>query len=111
LQTHIPALNNSYYIFDNYIIKKINNNIEIYTYNNNLEKDFEKEYCAELINNKKEYLIKYRKTVFEDKKIINNQKKKQIWLINDRKDKAGDNGEYFFRYLQKLQPNENKFFL
>ena len=28
----------------------------------------------------------------------------QIWLINDRNNKAGDNGEYFFRYLLKINP-------
>ena len=110
LQTHIPAINNSYYIYDNYIIKKINNIIKIYTYNSNLEKELEQEYCIELSSQKKDYLIKYRKTFFEGKKKIETQKKKQIWLINDRKDKAGDNGEYFFRYLQKIQPKEIEFY-
>ena len=32
------------------------------------------------------------------------KKNYEIWIINDRQDKAGDNGEFFFRYLNKKKP-------
>ena len=41
---------------------------------------------------------------------MNKQSKSQIWLINDRKDEAGDNGEYFFRYLYEIKPKGIKFY-
>ena len=34
----------------------------------------------------------------------------EIWIINDRRDKAGDNGEYFFRYLYLRQPKGIKIY-
>lgn len=40
----------------------------------------------------------------------NKSENQQIWLINDRKSEAGDNGEYFFRYLYQLKPKGIKFF-
>ena len=35
----------------------------------------------------------------------NNNKHYKIWLINDRRDRAGDNGEYFFRYIKSKKLN------
>jgi CDP-glycerol glycerophosphotransferase (TagB/SpsB family) len=63
-----------------------------------------------LISYNKEYLIDFRKKSIEFR--IKNKfvKRKQIWLINDRKDQAGDNGEYFFRYLKKIKPKEIIFY-
>ena len=51
---------------------------------------------------KKEHLIKLRENYFNYKNQISIDKKK-IWFISDTINKAGDNGEYFFRYI-----NENK---
>ena len=91
-------------------MKKKNNNISIYKYDDNLVNIFELEYCSELISYNKEYLIDFRKKSIEFR--IKNKfvKRKQIWLINDRKDQAGDNGEYFFRYLKKIKPKEIIFY-
>ena len=36
--------------------------------------------------------------------------KKDIWLISDRPNKAGDNGEAFFKYLQTVKNNKAKFY-
>ena len=58
----------------------------------------------------KDYLIDLRKDNIkyrEKNKIIET---KQIWLINDRKEQAGDNGEYFFRYLNAIQPKKILFY-
>ena len=41
---------------------------------------------------------------------ISNKKNRQIWIINDKQDCAGDNGEYFFRYLIKKNPKDIDFF-
>ena len=110
LYTHIPDIENSYYISGNYIIKKNNNNINIYLYNSHLEKVFEHDYCLELKKKNKGYLINYRQKYLGAKKNIKNHESQQIWLINDRKDQAGDNGEYFFRYLKKIKPKCLQFY-
>ena len=46
-------------------------------------------------------IIKLRKRIIRYKN--NKYIKKEIWIINDEKDKAGDNGEYFFRYLKNKE--------
>ena len=99
--THIPSINNGYYLSDNYIVKYIQNFLTIFTNINNLEKIFEKQYCQQLKSEGKQNIIKIRK---ENIKFRNKSKKKEIWIISDRPDKAGDNGEYFFRYLKEKNP-------
>ena len=111
LKSHIPPLEKSYYVDEKYIIKNNKKSISIYKYDHNLVKDFELEYCIELKANKKEYLIDLRKKSIKYRNNINKTpERKQIWLINDRKDQAGDNGEYFFRYLNKVKPKEILFY-
>ena len=58
--THIPQVNNSYYIIDNYIIKYFNNNLIIYSYSQNLSNSFEEIYLLELKKRKKNEVIKLR---------------------------------------------------
>jgi len=41
---------------------------------------------------------------------MKNHSNNEIWLINDRSNKAGDNGEYFFRFLKKKNPNDIKYY-
>ena len=105
--THIPQVNNSYYIIDNYIIKYFNNNLIIYSYSQNLSNSFEEIYLLELKKRKKNEVIKLRLII---KKYNNSGKNTQIWLINDRKNHAGDNGEYFFRYLNSIRPKGIQFY-
>jgi hypothetical protein len=71
----------------------------IYPFNLDLQKSLESEFSFELKKQKKKYLIKYRKKLFKNQNKRIKSDLNQIWLINDRKDQAGDNGEYFFRYL------------
>lgn len=106
LYIHIPSITNSYYLTSNYIIH-YRKNLSIYLYNDILAKFLEQQYCKELKKSKKDYLIKFRQEYMEYKNKSENQ---QIWLINDRKGEAGDNGEYFFRYLYQLKPKGIKFF-
>ena len=98
--SHIPPISNGYYVSENYIIKFIEKRIYIFNYNKKLENEFEKQYCYELKKKKKGYIIKIRDHIKYRRK-IKYFKKSDIWLINDRRDRAGDNGEYFFRYLKK----------
>jgi len=102
--SHLPSISNGYYVSDNYILKYIENRFVIYDYNKNLVTYFEKLYCRELQKLKKSFLIKLRKRAIKSKNIKKNKNKSEIWLVNDRRDQAGDNGEYFFRYLIKKQP-------
>ena len=62
----------------------------------------EKKYDANLIKSNLKSLVIYRKIRFLLYYLI----KKQIWLVMDRPDKAGDNGEAFFKYLQTID-NKN----
>ena len=52
---------------------------------------------------KKNDIINLRKTIKEEKR---NKRRKifEIWIINDRHDKAGGYGENFFRYLMEKKP-------
>ena len=107
--THITAIKNGYYSQGNYIIKIIKRRINIYKYNERLEQTLENQYCIQLKNIKKENIIELRKSHIKSRdsnKTINNK----IWIINDRKDRAGDNGEYFFRYLMKRKPKGKDIF-
>ena len=103
LFTHIPPISNGYYISENFIFKFIDNEFKIYRYDKNIENDFENNYCYELERRKKNDIINLRKTIKEEKR---NKRRKifEIWIINDRHDKAGGYGENFFRYLMEKKP-------
>ena len=98
---HIPPINNGYYISENYIAKIINKCLTIYFNKKDLENLFEKQYCEELNLRGKYFLIKLRK---DNINYRNKIKENEIWIISDRPDKAGDNGEFFFRYLKAKNP-------
>ena len=102
----LPTINKSYYSFQNFIIRNENNNLFIYIYKPILEKMFENDYIQELKRINKYELIKIRRNYFKKKGKNNFKDKYQTWLINDKENQAGDNGEYFFRYLVKKHPKE-----
>ena len=104
--SHIPQINNSYYIKENFIL--VYNDRRLFLKDNleELYEKLEKNYCKELERIEKIELIPIRKEAIEYSK---NDKIKEIWLINDRTNKAGDNGEYFFRYLKHKNPKDIKF--
>ena len=109
--SHLPSITNGYYHSGNYIIKYIDNRLYIFHYSQKREIYFENLYCLELKKYKKDYLIKLRKRIIEyRKKKRNFIQKNEIWLINDRHNQAGDNGEYFFRYLKLKNPEGIKFY-
>ena len=79
--------------------------------NQKLEQYYEDQYCNQLEQEGMSFIIKLRKeTKLYRKKYKSSECKKEIWIINDEKDKAGDNGEYFFRYLKVKKPNGIKIY-
>ena len=103
--SHIPSLLNGYYSSGVYIMKIIDDRINVYLYNESLKESFENQYCKQLKKYKKTNLINFRNNYFKNKKITEKDKK-EIWIINDGQNLAGDNGEYFFRYLKKIKPKK-----
>ena len=101
--THIPNIENGYYSSKKYILKIVNKRIHIYKYNKINEEIFEKKYCNQLRIMHKDNLIKYRTNFIKYKN--KNKDNKQIWIINDKLTSAGENGEYFFRFLKNKNPN------
>lgn len=79
------------------------------TKNNNLktlECDFQKQL-------KKQYKDTFRKIILKRMlyKIAKRLYKKEIWLISDRANQAGDNGQALFEYLKRTKlPNVNAYF-
>ena len=107
--THISTIPESYYISNNYIIKIVEKRLTVFKYSERLENDFEKLYCIELKRREKNKIIKLRRQSKKyQKKFDNVRNQKEIWIINDRRNRAGDNGEYFFRYLSKRNPKTIK---
>lgn len=104
--SHIPPISNGYYISGNLLIKYLNKRLILFHYNKKLGMDCEKQYCEELNNINKNNIIKIRKKI----RILRRNKNKNIWIINDNYNKAGDNGEYFFRFLKKKNPKELKIY-
>ena len=96
--SRLPSIPDGYYISENYIIKMINKRITLYPNTWNNANNFENLYLKQLNKLGLYNIIKLRKRIIRYKN--NKYIKKEIWIINDEKDKAGDNGEYFFRYLK-----------
>ena len=95
--TDLPNVKDGYYTTENFLIKIIKRRFYIYSYSKTLEKLFEMQYLMYLKSIRKENIIKLRKKC--KKFYVKKNRKKEIWIINDRRYQAGDNGEYFFRYL------------
>ena len=88
----LPSISNGYYVSENYIIKMINQRLTLFQNSYNNIEHFEKLYQRQLIKLWKCNIIKLRNRKIRYKN--NKYKKKEIWIINDKKNKAGDNGEY-----------------
>ena len=101
LFSHIPFIPNGYFTTEKYIIGYFYNRLTVFHYNNALEEKFENYYCYELKKRNKEDIIDLRRYIKHKNK---SNKNYEIWIINDEYDKAGSNGEYFFRYLNLKKP-------
>ena len=107
--THIPNINGGYYNSGKYIIKYISGRFNIFKANENLKQIFEDKFCKILNKTMKKNIIKLRNNYFESEK-NNKDNNSIIWIINDKKNIARDNGEYFFRFLIKSKPKGIKFY-
>ena len=103
---HVPPIANGYYVKGNYILVYDGRRLTLKENLNGLADQLEKKYCTELERIEKRELIPIRKGAIKYSKKL---KKREIWLINDRYNKAGDNGEFFFRYLININPKDIKF--
>ena len=92
---HVPPINNSYYISENFIITYQNLELKIIKNRRIVRQNLEKIYCNEFARINKTEIIAI---------------KKFIWLLNDKTNRAGDNGEYFFRYLINKNPFDIEYF-
>ncbi|MBP3326045.1 MAG: CDP-glycerol glycerophosphotransferase family protein [Coprococcus sp.] len=109
-----------YTVKNNYIIKKVKTGFVVEEYSEQAVKDLEQEYIEnlKLLREEKENAENYeaveaidkaiavRKAYFEKKAEL----KKEIWLISDRPDVAGDNGEAFFRYVSSIKPKDVEYY-
>jgi len=107
--SHIPNLLNGYYNSGKYILKLDNKRIHIYQYNDRLKNLFEEQYIQVLKKARKNNIIKLRNNYFEYQK-NNKNKEFETWIINDKLNKAGDNGEYFFRFLKFKNPERLRYY-
>ena len=102
--THIPYINHGYYITDNYILKYYKKRLHIFQYNVQLAKKFEQLYCNSLKKANKKFIIDIRRKHIKYRNEIKKKNIFEVWLINDEIDRAGDSGEYFFRFLKSKKP-------
>ncbi|MBQ8546340.1 MAG: CDP-glycerol glycerophosphotransferase family protein [Clostridia bacterium] len=87
------------YIQGNYALKPLKNGFSLETMPKKQIKKLYKKHLKYLkLKHKKHYLV--RRTIDFLKKFF----KKKIWLISDRFDIAGDNGEALFKYVSKNKP-------
>ena len=107
---HLPPIINSYYFTKNFMILNKLNYLVLYPYSNNLKENFEINYVKELRKIKKTQIINIRNKYIDKLKKKNQMNYTNIWLINDRTNKAGDNGEYFFRFLKTVKPKGIRFY-
>ena len=99
----LSGLGHSYFNTDKYIIKQFGNKT-IGVYKNRLKTEFASSlrFNKTLISKDKKEAIEIRERAKLKKKL----KKKPIWLISDRTDLAGDNGEIFFKWLRENKKND-----
>lgn len=109
-----------YTVKGDYIIKKIKSGFVVEKYDEQTAKDLEEEYIENLkldmeekerannvfVAEKIEKAIAVRQAYFDMKA----DKKKEIWLVSDRTNIAGDNGEAFFIYLNSIKPKDVEYY-
>ncbi len=105
------AIKADYYAQGAYMLTTDLHRIYIRTCDKQVEKQQEQQFCEELQNLEIDDAVKkealwYRKRYFVARKLH----RRKIWLISDRINVAGDNGEAFFRYLAKTRPADVDFY-
>lgn len=104
-------MKSDYYVQGNYMITRDLCRIYITACNRETEKKQEQCFCEELKGleideDMKKEALWYRKRYFHARLMH----RKKIWLISDRINVAGDNGEIFFKYMAKKRPANIEFY-
>lgn len=86
-----------------YVLKPRGTTIEVYPYTWNLACRFERTLDKELFKTKRYRLLGWRWLIILMNFLL--AKRKPIWLVLDGFTFAGDNGEFFFRYLMEHKNN------
>ena len=97
---------NSFYSKEKYAIKTFKNKIYIQRSNKKTRRALERKYLKDLLLNK-EYKIVFYRIIYRIAKKLN---KREIWIVSDRTNKAGDNGESLFKYLVKHEKKAEVYF-
>lgn len=92
------SCNNFYFATEDYLMFYKNEFLCLKKKTKKSRKSFEKKLEKELWKKSKRITL-YRRMYF----ILSKFMKKDIWIISDRTNKAGDNGEAFFRYMQTVK--------
>lgn len=95
--SHLPKVGGGYYAKDAIILRKDEKNLVTCPNTEENREAFEEEYRKVLTEQGREDIIEIRKQYFARKA----EKKKEIWMISDRTYVANDNGEHFFRYMNR----------
>ena len=98
--SHIPTLggNYGYTCMNDYIIQKNGKMLVFTEYSKRKHFDREMKYWKYLRSRKRGYLIKSRLLYFMMRPF-----NKGVWLISDRPNKSGDNGEHLFKYISSVK--------
>lgn len=94
---------NNYYVKNGWIVKISNNRLFLERENSGAERRCFYNLCREMWKRNK---VGDRNAVLMrlGLRVLRPLKKKKLWLISDRIEKAGDNGEAFFRYMRQNHP-------
>ncbi len=97
---HLPSNGGdlAYWPTGDFIIRTKDTDLKIIPYKKRRHLKYELEYWDQLRQSKKAYLIKTRLLYY-----LMRPFNKHVWLISDRPNKAGDNGEHFFRYVHSVK--------
>ncbi len=95
--SHMPKIEGGYYAKGNYIVRADEKHITVTPFTTELRDELEENYRSKLLAQGKTEAVEWRKKYFD---AIRN-KKKDLWMISDRTYVANDNGEHFFRYMNK----------
>ena len=95
--SHMPKTEGGYYARGGFIIRADEKQINVTPYTDELRDELEENYQSKLLSAGQDKAVEWRKKYFEAVK----SKKKELWMISDRTYVAGDNGEHFFRYMNK----------
>lgn len=97
--SHLPKVDGGYYSNNKLIVRPDEKGLHICPYTEQLHNELEENFCKLLHENGQDEAVQWRRRFFEETK----KKKRDLWMISDRTYVAGDNGEHFFRYLNKWQ--------